>query len=296
MEQSSPLRLLRLTAAGALALHAALAMAQATVEVIPLHYRSSAEIIPILQPLLPRDGSISGFQSQLIIRTTPANLAEIRRVLAGIDVAPRRLLITVRQETDADARSRATEISGNVPLGERATITLPGTAPRPASPNAAPDKDGLRITTTDSRAAETDRNTQSVQVLEGYSAFIRVGQSIPVPQRTVVQGVIGGQVVDRVMDSVEYRDVTTGFYAVPRLNGERVVLEINPQRNTPNPQAPGSVNIQQAATTVSGKLGEWLEIGGLRQDRAEQQSVLLGRTTGAQANRRGIWIRVEELR
>ncbi len=293
MEQSSPLRLLRLTAAGALALHAALAMAQATVEVIPLHYRSSAEIIPILQPLLPRDGSISGFQNQLIIRTTPANLAEIRRVLAGIDVAPRRLLITVRQDADADARSRAAEISGSVPLGERATITLPGAA---ASPDTVPDKNGLRITTTDSRAAETDRNTQSVQVLEGYSAFIRVGQSIPVPQRTVVQGVIGGQVVDRVMDSVEYRDVTTGFYAVPRLNGERVVLEINPQRNTPNPQAPGSVNIQQAATTVSGKLGEWLEIGGLRQDRAEQQSVLLGRTTGAQADRRSIWIRVEELR
>lgn len=293
MKQSSPLRLLRLTAAGALALHAALAMAQATVEVIPLHYRSSAEIIPILQPLLPRDGSISGFQNQLIIRTTPANLAEIRRVLAGIDVAPRRLLITVRQDADADARSRAAEISGSVPLGERATITLPGAA---ASPDTVPDKNGLRITTTDSRAAETDRNTQSVQVLEGYSAFIRVGQSIPVPQRTVVQGVIGGQVVDRVMDSVEYRDVTTGFYAVPRLNGERVVLEINPQRNTPNPQAPGSVNIQQAATTVSGKLGEWLEIGGLRQDRAEQQSVLLGRTTGAQADRRSIWIRVEELR
>ncbi len=293
MEQSSPLRLLRLIAAGALALHAALAMAQATVEVIPLHYRSSAEIIPILQPLLPRDGSISGFQNQLIIRTTPANLAEIRRVLAGIDVAPRRLLITVRQDADADARSRAAEISGSVPLGERATITLPGAA---ASPDTVPDKNGLRITTTDSRAAETDRDTQSVQVLEGYSAFIRVGQSIPVPQRTVVQGVIGGQVVDRVMDSVEYRDVTTGFYAVPRLNGERVVLEINPQRNTPNPQAPGSVNIQQAATTVSGKLGEWLEIGGLRQDRAEQQSVLLGRTTGAQADRRSIWIRVEELR
>lgn len=293
MEQSSPLRLLRLIAAGALALHAALAMAQATVEVIPLHYRSSAEIIPILQPLLPRDGSISGFQNQLIIRTTPANLAEIRRVLAGIDVAPRRLLITVRQDADADARSRAAEISGSVPLGERATITLPGAA---ASPDTVPDKNGLRITTTDSRAAETDRNTQSVQVLEGYSAFIRVGQSIPVPQRTVVQGVIGRQVVDRVMDSVEYRDVTTGFYAVPRLNGERVVLEINPQRNTPNPQAPGSVNIQQAATTVSGKLGEWLEIGGLRQDRAEQQSVLLGRTTGAQADRRSIWIRVEELR
>lgn len=253
MEQSSPLHLLRLIAAGALALHAALAMAQATVEVIPLHYRSSAEIIPILQPLLPRDGSISGFQNQLIIRTTPANLAEIRRVLAGIDVAPRRLLITVRQDADADARSRAAEISGSVPLGERATITLPGAA---ASPDTVPDKNGLRITTTDSRAAETDRNTQSVQVLEGYSAFIRVGQSIPVPQRTVVQGVIGGQVVDRVMDSVEYRDVTTGFYAVPRLNGERVVLEINPQRNTPNPQAPGSVNIQQAATTVSGKLGD----------------------------------------
>ena len=57
------------------------ALSQATVlEVIPLRYRTAQEIIPVIQPLLSREGSISGMQSQLIVRTTPANLEEIKRV------------------------------------------------------------------------------------------------------------------------------------------------------------------------------------------------------------------------
>src|SRR5262245_23083714 len=88
--------------------------AQAVVEVIPLRYRTAQELIPIIQPLLPRDGSVSGLQGQLIIRTTPSNLEEIRRVLASIDTPPRQLVITVRQDADID-RSRSTvEASGSV--------------------------------------------------------------------------------------------------------------------------------------------------------------------------------------
>ena len=47
---------------------------------------------------------------------------------------------------------------------------------------------------------------------------------------------VGGQVVEQVVDSTEYRDVTTGFYVRPRLAGDRVMLDISPQRESLSPR------------------------------------------------------------
>ncbi len=70
------------------------ASAQTTVEIIPLNYRSSEQVIPVIQPLLGRESSVSGFQNQLVIRATATELAEIRRLLqaaasASASSAPR---------------------------------------------------------------------------------------------------------------------------------------------------------------------------------------------------------------
>ena len=40
-------------------------------------------------------------QGKLIIRTTPKNLREIKQLLNEIDNAPRRLMITVKQDVDS---------------------------------------------------------------------------------------------------------------------------------------------------------------------------------------------------
>ncbi len=236
------------------------AQAQKTVlEVITLKYRTAEQVIPVLEPLIPKPGTISGLQHQLIVRTTPANLADIKQVLTTLDAVPRRLLITVRQDAALD--------SG-------------------------------RIDST--RSLDSDRNTQTLQVLEGNSAFIRSGQSVPLPQRQVSRTSGSGRIVERVIDSVEYRDAMTGFYALPRLAGDRVTLEISPQRDT-SPTADrnlphGSVNVQRVATTVSGRLGEWMEIGRLAQGVSDEQTVVLGSTRGASTDNRRILIKVDAIR
>lgn len=271
--------------------------AQTTVlEVIPLKFRSTEQVIPIIQPMLAREGSVSGFQNQLIVRTTPANLQEIRRVLASIDTAPRRLLITVKQDADIERSRRATEISGSVG-NDRARVIVPDSGERRGGNVVIQDGDDrLRARVLDTRSAESDRNTQTIQVLEGNSAFIRVGQSVPVPNRQVVRSVVGGRVVEQVVDTVEYRDVATGFHVMPRVSGDRVTLDVNPQRETLDLQLPGAINVQRVVTTVSGRLGEWIEIGGSGQDRSEQGSVLLGSISRSGTDNRRVLIRVEELK
>jgi type II secretory pathway component GspD/PulD (secretin) len=288
----------RALAATALLLAAVCAWAQTTVmEVIPLRYRTAPEVIPIIQPMLVREGSISGLQGQLIVRTTRANLEEVKRILASIDTAPRQLLITVRQDADIDRARSAAEVSGSVG-GEHGRVTVPpaSRATRGGNVIIQEGDDHLRANVMDNRSVESDRNVQSVRVMEGREAYISTGQSVPVREQRVRRVVINGQVVEQIVGGTQYRDVNTGFYVLPRLAGDRITLDIRPQRESMSRQVPGGVNVQSMVTTVSGRLGEWMEIGGIAQDASGQQSVLLGRSTSSVRDNRRVQVKVDEVR
>jgi type II secretory pathway component GspD/PulD (secretin) len=276
----------------------ALAHAQQTVlEVVPLRYRTAAEVIPILQPMLAREGSLSGYQGQLVVRTTPANLEEIKRVLAGLDTAPRQLVITVRQDAEAGRSASAAEVSGSVG-GDHGRVTVPGgREPRGGGSVVLRDgDDSARLNVREGSGSQVDRNTQSVRVLEGREAFVRIGQSVPVRERQVQRSVVGGRVVEQTVETTQFREAADGIYVLPRVAGDRVTLDISAQRESLSGRAHGGTNVQSLVTTVSGRLGEWIEIGGVSRDASAQQSVLLGRAATTARDSRRVLIKVEEAR
>ena len=264
------------------------ASGQTVTEVIPLQHRSSEEIIPILQPFLDKQGVISGLQGQLIVRTTVINLEEIKRLLTEIDAAPRLLIVTVKQDVD-----RATEehLRGNLEgangAGGRITITGDDSGRVAGGGQKRSSRQSAR--TISSRSLESDRNTQRVQVLEGNRAFIRSGQSLPLPARGLIYSPQGDM---RVVENTQMRDAVTGFSVLPRAYGKQVMLEISPQRDRPSVHNPSSIDIQQMATVVSGRMGEWIEIGGVGQGRAEQVNNSRSITTNGQ--QRKVLVKVEE--
>jgi len=273
----------------------ATAVAQTTVEVIPLKYRKGEQILPMVQQLLGRESSVSNFQNQLVIRATPAELAQIKRVLASLDTPPRRLLITVRQDADLERNRREAELSGSIG-NDNARVTIPGSGSR-AGGNVVlrEGDDRLRARIIDSQQISRDSSTQTIQVLEGNSAYIRTGESRPVRNRQVVRTVVNGQIVDRVVESTEYRDASTGFHVLPRIQGDVVTLDIDPQRESFDDQRRGTVNVQRVVTTVSGRLGEWIDLGGIGESRSDERSALLGRSSGRVSERSGVQVKVEEL-
>ncbi|MFO0440298.1 MAG: secretin N-terminal domain-containing protein [Betaproteobacteria bacterium] len=276
-------------------LFAAVAAAQSAVEVIALRYRPAEQVIPVLQPLLGRESSISSFQNQLVIRATPAELAQVRKVLASIDTAPRRLLITVRQVADGERARREAELSGSIGSGD-ARVTLPGSGLHEGGQIVLRDGDDrLRARVIESNQAGQERIAQTVQVLEGYSAFIRVGESRPVPNRQVVRTIVNGQVVDRVIETTDYRDVNTGFNVLPRLQGDRVTLDIDPRREQFDPDRRGAVNVQRVVTTVSGRLGEWIDLGGISEERSDSRTEILGTRSLRVNEQRGVQVKVDVL-
>jgi len=259
---------------------------QTVLEVIDLKYRGADQIVPILKPLLAPGGTISALQNRVIVRTTPENLAELHKVLDAVDTMPKRLVISVRQEAAQSAQIAGAEVSGSIGA-DGARISVPGSRGKPGAGAEVRKGDNvIRGRALSSQSAATDRGVQTVQVLEGNEALIRVGQSVPVRS---------GNATPTPSDSVEYRDVDTGFRVRPRVNGNQVTLEISSRRDTiagPNAQ---SFNVQRIDTVVAGRLGEWMEIGGLDQSRVQTERGTISRRTGSLADDRKVFLKVDQL-
>src|SRR3989442_12603679 len=100
--------------AAVLAAWAAHSLAQQALEIIPLRHRTVDQVLPALQPLVERGGALTGQSGQLIVRTSPANLAEIKRALETIDRPLRRLQISVRFDDSLEAASQGIEAGGRI--------------------------------------------------------------------------------------------------------------------------------------------------------------------------------------
>lgn len=242
-------------------------LAQERVEVIVLNYRTAEQVIPLVQPLVGPAGAVTGMQNRLIVRTTPERLAQIREVLAGIDTAPQRLTITVRRDAEAEAAQAGAAASARIGPGG-----------------------GVSARVWSSRTEAGQADEQRIQVLEGHRAFIRTGTAVPYRSQTITRDPWGRVVVQ---ESTTFHDVDTGFEVVPRLAGERVWLTIHPRRGQINPDH--SVQVESASTTVSGRLGEWIELGGIDSAASDQGRGIAYGSRGTQAAGTRLWVRVERL-
>lgn len=266
----------------ALALSAAVAAARADeVEVIPLKYRSAEQLIPTLRPMVEPGGAISGLQSTLVIRASRANIAQLKQIVAALDTRPRRLLISVRQDGGAFADARDARVSGTIGSGD-----VRGGVAEPVGRDTR-----LSAGIADGRAISADSVTSQVHALEGSPALILAGQSVPVTSTTITPGPGG----TRVQRSTTVHSLDSGFYVTPRVSGNRVFLDIAPQRMVPGRYGPGSAEQQQIATTASGRLGEWFALGGVGEFTEARQSSVLQGGSAARGTRSSVWVKVEEI-
>lgn len=199
------------------------ALAQGALEVIELRHTTAERVLPALRPLLEPGGVLTGQRSQLIVRTSPRNLAELRRALAVLDAPARRLVISVRFA--GDAAERRTEIGVDARVSNRGSR--------------------IEARASESHSAGSERVDQRIQVLEGSRARIASGSSRPLVLR----------------DGAVIQDIATGFDVIPRVAGDSVLLEIAPQREVAG--GDGRVQVQRASSTLRARLGEWVELAGV---------------------------------
>jgi len=250
-------------------------------EIIDLHHRRADDVIPIVLPLLEDGGALTGADDKLFVRSSPANLAQIRQAVAAIDRPQRQLLITVGQGSVAtrdgtSVRGSATIGSGDVRVG----VNQP-----PAGGSGATIMTG-------SRSVQTDQqNTSSIRALEGSEAYISVGQSVPFTSTTVTTG----WHPPVAQQSTSYRDVTSGFYATARVSGDLVTLEISSRQQAYRPRDE-TIDTKGATSVVTGRLGEWIELGAVREAQSGSSSGVLvwGRQTSS--SEYSARVKVDEIR
>ena len=132
---------------------------------------------------------------------------------------------------------------------------------------------------------------QRVKTLEGNPAYVAIGLSVPVPSghATVTPGGVVFQ------NTVTMQDYATGFTVVPRLSGDQVTLEIGTAKDRPIGYG-GAARLQGLATTVSGRLGEWIDLGGVAQTIARDERSITSGAAETRSRAATIQVRVDEVR
>jgi type II secretory pathway component GspD/PulD (secretin) len=244
--------------------------------VIDLKHRRAEELIPVLQPLLEEGGALTGQDYKLFVRASSANVAQLRAAVEQLDRQQRQLLVSVRRSTAQDIQREEASASGTLRTGD-AGVSV-NERPRSGS--------GVTVRAGERNLQTRDSSLSSVQVLEGSSAFIATGSTVPIVTAVAVRGgrrpFVGGV--------VEHRNLQRGFMVTPRVNGDEVILEISQQDER---ATGGNIQSQSLNTQVIGRLGTWMQLGGVSESSSRTDSGILSRRHSTGGNELSIWVKVE---
>lgn len=230
-----------------------------------MRHRTAEQVLPQVQAIVGEQGVATGTGFKLFVRADAGTLAQVRRLVAELDVPQRRLLVSVRQ-IDAGTRSRS-EIQTGLRIDSRGTTVT-------AAGSALAERSDASI-------------VQQVQTLEGMPALIRTGEQRLVPNAVVTYGTAGpgvGVVATPV-------DADTGFYVVARVRGDEVTLDVHPQHSRFGPQ--GELRSRAMATQVVGRLGEWIDLGSAVEQSASRGAGIAGANSADMDARMHVQVKVD---
>lgn len=240
-------------------------LAQAEMNFITLKHRNAENIVPLLQPVVDEGVGISGQGSTLIINSKPSQLEQIRGLVEQLDTPLQSLLISVIQGGEDNVSALHGGVSGTLEHPE------------------------LRLYGTKQQTNET--LSQQLRVIEGQWAFISAGESVPVTRLSTIQSPHG----TTTLHSIEYKDVQSGFEVRPRISGDTVTLEIRPFRAKHSNGSAGIIEQQEINTTVSGRLGEWITLGGVAEQRQSSGTGIVYHSGKSRNANHNVKLRVERL-
>lgn len=246
-------------------------------EVIALHHRAADDMLEIARSVVAERGRVNAYGNQLVVSAPDAVIVELKNVLAELDKASRRLLVSVDTQEQGALSERGFAVDGSVRSGN---VEVIGGAGEIAG------RDQVRII----RRSTQGHNggIQQVQVSEGYPALIQIGQSVPL----ATTGVDG---YGQLYRETQYRDVVRGFYVTAQVNGDQVQVTLSSSNDRVDSYRRDVIHTQAADTRVTGRLGQWLTVGGLSESGEMQESGAVRRYSTQGAQDFSVRIKVEEL-
>jgi hypothetical protein len=259
-----------------------LSVAQAaSLTTLQLRNRTAAEVIPIIEPMLEPGDVITGHGYKIFLRASPQTASDVQQMIDALDTALKMLQISVFQGSRQTLESLS--LSGSLRIaGDNAGVGI-GNSSGGGSGNITYDSGGAsaRVNANSARQSRQSSPVYQVRVAEGNEAFIETGDQVPY---------FAGE------DGTVFHNVTSGFYVLPRIHGDSVTLEVSPFKNALSTSRSGNIETQSANTTLSGRIGEWLQIGGVSEHSSYTQSGTASYSSGNSKRKDRIWIRADLLR
>lgn len=246
---------------------------ESAIEVIPVFNRPASEIQPLLEPLLEKDDRVIADGANLLVRTTPDRLAEIKSFIQKLDTRLNNLIISVLQSRQATAEE--------FNAGIRARLNVSGHDPSTTTGR-------ISAYSYQTQEHNANDNLQTIRTLEGKPAYIKTGNAYPVQN---YQSYSSGYDYAGTSSSTEFIDATTGFEVTPRLSGQQVILDVSPWSDAFNSQ--GQIRTQEVQSTLKTNLGEWIELGGVDESSQSSGNRTPGRSWQTNDNRLHILIKVD---
>ena len=249
----------------------------ASITIIQLNSRPAEEVIPFIEPMLGANEAITGTGFKLFLRASPESLIQAREIIDALDTVAKVLNISVFQGSERELKTRS--ISGNLQIENGNTNVSIGNKNNSAGEisynfdNVSGDINASR-----SNLQQSSNPVHQLRVNEGTEGFIQTGD-----QAAYSSGSNG----------TVYQDVTAGFYVLPRTHGNIVTLKISPFKNSLSNSRTSSIDTQSANTTITGRMGEWLPIGGVTEQSQSSQSGIVSSSSTMSKSRSSIWIKAD---
>jgi len=260
-----------------------------SISTIQLQHRPAEDVIPIIEPMLGADDGISGQGFKIFLRSSPETLARVREMVEDLDIPAKILQVSVFQGSardlgelgiSADVQIESGDASVDIGNGRDNDVDAGGSVTYSTSDGS------VSLNGISTQKSLRDNPIHQVRVAEGTEAYIETGERVP-----YFYGAWKGR--RGYGGSIEYEDAMTGFYVLPRIRGDNVILEVSPFKSTQSNTRGDNIETQSAGTTVTGRIGEWLLVGGIT-EQVEQAQSTTGTTIATQSrDDTGIWVKAD---
>ncbi len=237
--------------------------------VVTIDYADAGEIADVLEGLVDAGGSVRVYQNQLIINSSPANIAELKDIIELLDEPPRKLLISVKSVGQHSGNSSGFEVSGQFGNGSHH---------REFNADGTVTETTVKLRSYSRGVSGTSGADQSIQALEGRDAYVLVGQSTLLPS-----GHYGG---------VTQISAQQGFWVNARVQGQQVTVSLNARHDSLDGR---QLNTASVDTRVQGNLGQWLAIGSLSGFEEQSGSAIASRARDSRSSASTVYIKVQLL-
>ena len=222
------------------------------IETIQLKHRLAEEVLPQVEPFVPKQDTIKAYGDMLIIKAEPETIDQIKSLVTKLDVAEKSIIINVMKSDRRLGSAQGNHLQADIDLKNS-------------------DSNSVEYQHWSTRDSKNQDQHYRARGISGRPVMIMMGQDVPQQQNLVLLRPNGDIAVQ---GNTQYLNINSGFQAVATLlPNARVKVEIHPAFSEYNPQDK-TINHSAVISTVEGKLGQWLELGGIvKQNREESDTI-----------------------